>query len=143
MARKLNLAATLWNSFLSSPVRRSSSSLTSSPEGHASFANLCNSLISLVLGPSTPSVPGAATHLASVNPKALKAWETRCWSGSYSIPHCRNVSVLSRKLAVHGCDGPEPRVSTLLSSYALRSKLSACAFAPPVGPQWRNHHRAP
>ena len=123
-ARKVNLAATLWKSFNSSPVRRSSSSLTSSG-GSCHFAVLCSSLVRLALGPPTSSVPGVATPLASVNPKALKARETCCWSGSYSILHCRNVSVLARKLAVRDCDDPGPRVTTLLSSYAPRSKLSA------------------
>ena len=44
IARKLNLAATLWNSFNSSPVRRSSSSLTSSG-GSCNFPVLRRSLI--------------------------------------------------------------------------------------------------
>ena len=48
----------------------------------------------------TSSVPGVATPLALVNPKDFKARETCCWSGSHTIPHCRNVSVLPKKLAV-------------------------------------------
>ena len=125
IAKTLNLAATLWNSFNSSPVRRSSPSLTSS-SGSCHFAVLRSSLIWLALDPPTSSVPGVATPLASVNPKALKARETCCWSGSYSILHCHNVSVLPKKLAVRDCDDPGPRVTTLLSSCASRSKLSAC-----------------
>ena len=125
IARKLNLAATLWNSFNSSPVRRSSFPLTSSG-GLCHFAVLRRSLIWLALGPPTSMVPGVATPLASVNPKSFKARDTCCWSGLYSIPHRRNVSILPKKLAVCDCDGPGPRVTTLLSSYAIRSKLSAC-----------------
>ena len=56
--------------------------------------------------------------------------------GSYSIHHCRNVSVLPKKLAVCDCDDTEPRVTTLLSSYAPRSKLSAC-FRPSCRPKMK------
>ena len=80
----------------------------------------------LALGPPTSSVPGVATPLASVNPKAFKARETCGWSGSYSIPHCRNVSVLPKKLTVRDCDDSGPRVTTLLNSHAPRKKLSTC-----------------
>ena len=114
-ARKLNLAATLWNNFSSSPMRRSSSSLTSSG-GLCHFAVLRISLISLAFGPPTSSVPGVPTPLAPVNPSAFSARETCCWSGSYSIHHCRNVSVLPKMVAVRDCDGPGPRVTTLLNS---------------------------
>ena len=54
---KLNLAATLWNSFNSCPVRRSSSSLTPSG-GSCHFAVPRNSLIWLASGPPTSSIPG-------------------------------------------------------------------------------------
>ena len=57
--------------------------------------------------------------------QSLQGGETCCWSGSYSILYCRNVSVLPKKLAVRDCDDLVPRVTTLLSSYAPRSKLSA------------------
>ena len=40
--------------------------------------------------------------------------------------HCRNVNVLPKKFAVLDCDDKGPRVTTLLKSYALRSKLSEC-----------------
>ena len=93
----------------------------------AHFAVLRSSLISLALGPPTSSGPGVATPFASVNPKAFKARETCCWSGSYPILHCRNVSVLPKKLAVRDYDGSGLRVTTLLSSCAPRSKLSACS----------------
>ena len=66
MARKLNVSAARWNSFNSSPVRRSSSSL-SSFGGSCHFAVLRSSLIWLALGPPTSSVPGVATPLASVS----------------------------------------------------------------------------
>ena len=111
--------------FNSSPAKRSSSTLTSSG-GSSHFAVLRNSLIWLALGPPTSSVPGVATPFASVSPKAFKARETCCWSGSYSIHHCRNVSVLPKRLTVRDCDDSGPRVTTLLDSYALRNKLSAC-----------------
>ena len=130
IARKLKLAATLWNSFNSSPVRSSSSSLTSSG-GSCHFAVLHSSLIWLALGPPTSSVPGVPTLLAQVNPKAFQVRETCCRSGSYSILHCRNVSVLPKNLAVRDYDGPGLRVTTLLRSY--RSKLSAC-FRPSCRP---------
>ena len=107
------------------PVRRSSSSLTSSG-GSCHFAILRSSLVWLALGPPTSSVPEVATPSASVNPKAFKARETCCWSGSYSILHCRNVSVLLKKLTVRDCDDSGPRVTTLLNSYAPRNKLSTC-----------------
>ena len=126
MVRKLNLAATLWNSFNHSPVRRSPSSLTSSG-GRAIFAVLRSSLIWLALGPPTSSVPGVATPSASVNPKAFKARETCCWSGSYSILHCRNVCALHQKLAV--------RELPLCSARMHLAENSVHAFAPPVGPQ--------
>ena len=89
-----------------------SSSLTSSG-GSCHFARLRNSLISLALGPPTSSVPGVATPSASVSPRVLDT-------------HCHNVSVLPKKLAVRDCGDSAPRVTTFLSSYALRSKLSAC-----------------
>ena len=127
--------------FNSSPVRRSSSSLTSSG-GSCHFAVLRNSLIWLALGPPTSSVPGGAAPSASVNPKAFKARETCCWSDSYSILHCHNVGVLPEKLAVRDCDDPGPRVTTLLSSCALRSKFNAC-FRPSCRPTMKNHRRAP
>ena len=91
----------------------------------------------LALGPPTSSVPGVATLLASVSPKACKARETCCWSGSYSIPHCRNVSVLPKKLAVCDCDDLGPRVTTL-----PRTRLSAC-FRSSCRPTIKNHSRAP
>ena len=119
IARKLNLAATLWNSFNSSPVRRSSSSLTSSG-GSCHFAVLNSSLIWLALGPPRWSVPGVATPSASVSPKTFKARETCCWSGSFSIPHCHNVSVLPKKLAVRTATARGPE------SHAPRNKVSAC-----------------
>ena len=84
IARKLNLAVTLWNNFSSSPVRRSSSSSISSG-GSRHFAVLRNSLISLALGPPGSSLPGVATHRALVSPSAFEARETCCWSCSYSI----------------------------------------------------------
>ena len=100
-----------------------------------------NSLIWLALGPPTSSVPGVATPLASVNPKAFKARQT-CWSGSYSILHCRSVSALPKKLTVRDCDDSGPRVTTLLNSYAPRIKLGAC-FRPTRRPTMKNRHRAP
>ena len=115
MTRKLNRAAALWNNFSSSPVRRASSSLTSSG-GLCHFAILRSSLTSLALGPPTSSVPGVPTPLARANPSAFKAREMCCWSGSYSIHHCRKVSVLPKMVAVRDCDGPGPRVTTLLNS---------------------------
>ena len=54
----------------------------------------------------------------------------------------RNVSVLPKKLAVRDCDGAGPRVTTLLSSDAPRSKLNAC-FRPSCRPTMKNHHHAP
>ena len=123
IARKFNLAATLWNKFNSSPVRTSSSSLISSG-GSRHFAILCNSLISLALGPPETKVPGVATFRALVSPRAFKARKTCCWSGSYSVLHCRNVSVLPKKLTVRGCDDSGPRDAT----------NSVHAFAPHVGP---------
>ena len=141
IAMKLNLAATLWNSFNSFPVRWSSSSLTSSGLS-CHFAVLRNSLIWLALGPPTSSVPRVATLSASVHPKAFKARETCCWCDSYSIPHCLNVSVLPKKLAVRDCDVSGPRITTLLSSRARRSKLGAW-FRPSRRATMKNRHRAP
>ena len=74
-------------------------------------------------GPPTSSVPGVATPLESVNPEAFKARETCCWSG-------------------RDCDDSGPRVTTLLSSCALLSKLSAC-FRPSRRSTMKNHHHAP
>ena len=105
-------------------------------------ATLRNSLISLALGPPTSSVPEVATPSASVSPRAFKARETCCWSGSYSILHCHNVSVLPKKLAVRDCDDSGPRVTTLLSLKTPRSRLSAC-FRPSCRPTMKNHRRAP
>ena len=136
VTRKLNLAATLWNNFSSSPVRRSSSSSISSGESRH-FAVLRNSLISLALGPPASSVSGVATPRASVSPRAFKARDTCCWSGSYSIHHCRNVSVLPKKLIVRDCDDSGPRVTTLLSSYAPRSKL-ICMLSPLTSAHYEN-----
>ena len=98
--------------------------LTISSEGLRHFAVLRSSMIWLALDPATSSVPGVATPFASVNPKAFKAHETCCWSGSYSILHCRNVSVLPKKVTVGDRGGSRPRVTTLLNSYAPRNKLS-------------------
>ena len=53
--KKLNLAATIWNRFNSSPVRRSSSSSLTSSRGSCHFAVLRNSLIWLALGPPASS----------------------------------------------------------------------------------------
>ena len=101
MARKLNLAATPWNSFKSSPVRRSSSSLTSS-RGSCHFAVPRNSLIWPALGGQSQSLEGARNVLLVC------------------------VSVLHKKLIVRACDHSAPRVTTLLNSYTPRNKFSAC-----------------
>ena len=75
---------------------------------------------------SATSVPGVATPRASVRPRAFQALGTCRWSGSYSILHCCDVGVLPKKLVVRDCDDSGSTVTTLLSSYALRSKLSVC-----------------
>ena len=101
MARKLNLAATPWNSFKSSPVRRSSSSLTSS-RGSCHFAVPRNSLIGPALGGQSHSLEGARNVLLV------------CVSVFYT-----------KKLIVRACDHSGPRVTTLLNSYTPRNKFSA------------------
>ena len=131
-------ATNLSNSFSSSPARRSSSSLISSRSSRH-FAVLRNWPIPLAWRPPVSSVPGVATHRASVSPRTFMARETCCWSGSY---HCRNVNVLPKTLAVRDCDDPGPNFTTLLSSYALCNRLSAC-FRPSRRPTMKNRHRAP
>ena len=120
----MNLAATLWNNFSSS-----SEKVILLSDFFRRITPFCRSTQFTDLacfGPPTSSVPGVATPLTSVNPKAFKARETCCWSGSYSILHCRNVSVLHKKLTVRDCADSGPRVTTLLNSYAPRNKLSTC-----------------
>ena len=128
IARSLNLATTLWNKINSSPVRRSSSCSISSG-GSRHFAALRNSLISLPLGP--------------------RRWWPRPWHWSVPRParrgiraaglaltrfsHCRNVSVLPKKLTVCDCDNSGPQ-SQLCSARMHLAANSVHAFAPPVDP---------
>ena len=132
MARKLNLAATLWNSFNSSPNEK----IIFLSDLFWRIVPFCRSaqLTDLTgFGPPTSSVPGVATPLASISPKAFKARKTCCWSGSYSIPNCRTVSVLPKKLAVRDCDdaGPQLQLCSVQMQFAANS---AHALAPRVGP---------
>ena len=123
-----------WNSFNYSPVRRSSSSLTSHG-GSCHFAVLRNSLIWLALGPPTSSVPAVATPSASVNPKAFKARETCLLAWLVLDSHCRNVSVLPRNsLSVTVTTrGPESQ----LCSARMQFAANVHAFTPHVGPLWK------
>ena len=107
------------------------------------FAVLLNSLISLASGPPTSSVPGVATPLASVSPRASKAQETCCWSGSYSIPHCRNVSVLPKTFAVRDCDDSGPK-SHNFSQLVCTSQQTQCMPSPLLSTHYeKKHRRAP
>ena len=127
-ARKLNLATTLWNNCNSSPLRRSSSSLTSSG-GSCHFAVLNNSLTSLAFGPPASSVPAVASPLASVRRRSFKARETCCWSGLYSIPPKVATSVFCERnsLSVTATTrGPESR----LCSARITSQRTHCMPSP-------------
>ena len=71
MVKKLNRAAALWNSFSSSPVRRSSSVISSGGSRHfAVSAQLA------CLKAAASSVLGVATPRASVSPRTFRARET-------------------------------------------------------------------
>ena len=123
------------------PKRRSSSSFISSG-GLRHFAALCKSLRSLALGPPASSVPGHNPRGGQVSPRTLRASETCCWSGSYSILCSRNVSVPPKKLLVRFCDDSGPEVTTSLSSCAPCNRLSVC-FRPSGRSTRKNRHRAP
>ena len=131
IARKLNLAATLWNNN-SSPVRRSSYSLTSSGRS-CHFAVLRNPLIWLALGPPTSSVPGVATPLASVNPKV-----SRRGKHAAGLPRTRfsivAMSVFCPRNSLSVTATNRVPESPLCSTRMHLATNSVHAFAPGVGP---------
>ena len=88
------------------------------------FAVLCNSLISLALGPPTSSVPGVATPWALVSPKAFKARIRAAGLARTRCSHCRNVSVLPKKLTVCDCDDSGP--SHNFAQLACTSQQTQC-----------------
>ena len=112
IANKFNLAATLWNSFNTSPVRRSSSSLTSS---------------------------GGSCHFAvprnSVNFKVFKMRETCCWSDSYSTLDVAMSAFSQKKKSLSETvttRGPELQLCSARMHFGANS---VHAFAPHVDPQ--------
>ena len=81
------------------------------------------------LGPTCIVGSWSRHTLASVSPRAFKARETCCWSGSYSILHCRNVSVLPKKLIVCDWDDSGPRVTTF-AQLVSTSQQTQCMLPP-------------
>ena len=106
IARLLNLATTLWNKINSSPVRRSSScSISSGRSRH--FAALRNSLISLALGPRRRFLEWPRPWHWSV-PRPARRGIRAAGLARTRFSHCRNVSVLPKKLTVCDCDNSGP-----------------------------------
>ena len=141
--RKWNLAATHWNSFNSSPVSRSSSSLASSG-GSCHFAVLRSSLIWLALGPPTSSVPRVATPSVSIGQSQSLQGEEDMLLGLVRtrFPIVAMSVFYPRNSLFDTVTTPRPRVTTLLNLCAPRNKLSACLRSS-SRPTVKNHHHAP
>ena len=93
------------------------------------LAPFCRSaqLACLKAGRVIGSWSGHTPSVGQVIPRTFRARETCCWSGSYSILHCRNVNVLPKKMTVRDSDDSGPKVTTLLSSFAPCNRLPACS----------------